>query len=54
METAVEYTSANDWSSSRAASIANPNAPTGSAMNAPKMLPGLPCATVTRASRPIT
>ncbi len=52
---AVEYTSANDWSSSRAARTAKQSAPTGSAMNAPKMwLSESPCAMVTRASRPIT
>jgi len=33
IEIAVEYTSANDWSSSRAARMANPSEPTGNAMN---------------------
>jgi hypothetical protein len=35
MDTAVEYRSANAWSSSRAARIAKPSEPSGSAMKAP-------------------
>ena len=51
-DTAVEYVSTKDWSSSRAVKTVNVTAPRGTAMKAAKIRLGSRPATVTSASKP--